>query len=257
MTLPSDAFESAPNPPEDPADPGRRSAIAGILRGTMGGFLLGGGLVGCATTTSRVARPSPVLPSESARVAAPVPRPRFVAPAVEPALAGMVRSRGAWTSTSPRSRDMRRMAPLQALTIHHDGLQASLDRTDERSNIARLDLIRRSHTGQGWADIGYHFAIDRGGRVWQCRPLDWEGAHVRSHNSGNIGVLVMGNFEVQRPHDRQLVALNAFVGLACRHYGIPAGRVKTHREWSRARTSCPGRHLQGRVVAMRSLGFRA
>ena len=30
-------------------------------------------------------------------------------------------------------------------------------------------------------DVGYHYAVDRAGRVWECRPLTWQGAHVRNH----------------------------------------------------------------------------
>ena len=69
-------------------------------------------------------------------------------------------------------------------------------------------MIRRGHVNHnGWADIGYHFAVDRAGRVWSCRPLVWQGAHVKDRNEGNIGVLVLGNFEIERPTSAQLNAL--------------------------------------------------
>ena len=145
---------------------------------------------------------------------------------------------------------------LSDITIHHDGLAKPLARSSESASKARLDLIRRAHVGKGWSDIGYHFAIDRGGRVWQCRPLAWEGAHVRSHNPGNIGILVMGNFEVERPTRQQLAALNSFVNMTRRSYGIPVANVRTHREWQGAATSCPGKYLQPKVRDMRSRDFR-
>ena len=74
------------------------------------------------------------------------------------------------------------------------------------------------------------FAIDRAGRVWECRPLAYQGAHVRGHNDGNIGILVMGNFDVQRPSPAQVRALGGHVNALCLSYGIPKRQVHTHRQ---------------------------
>jgi hypothetical protein len=34
-------------------------------------------------------------------------------------------------------------------------------------------------------------------------------------------------------------------------YRIPVSRVRTHKEWTSARTACPGRSLQREMVVMR------
>ena len=52
--------------------------------------------------------------------------------------------------------------------------------------------IRRWHLANGWADIGYHFCIDRDGTVLAGRPLEKPGAHVRGRNSTTIGVCLFG-----------------------------------------------------------------
>lgn len=53
--------------------------------------------------------------------------------------------------------------------------------------------IRRWHVSErGWKDIGYHFLIDRDGKVMPGRPLEREGAHVMGHNSGTIGIALFG-----------------------------------------------------------------
>ena len=49
----------------------------------------------------------------------------------------------------------------------------------------------------------------KGGVLWQGRSIRWQGAHVQHHNEGNIGVLVMGNFDLQSPTAAQLTARSA------------------------------------------------
>jgi len=74
---------------------------------------------------------------------------------------------------------------------------------------------------------------------------------VKDHNEGNIGILVMGNFELQEPTAAQVVSLSRVLSDLRRTYAIPGGRIYTHREWSDARTLCPGRALQPVVSEMR------
>ena len=53
--------------------------------------------------------------------------------------------------------------------------------------------IRRWHVeGNGWKDIGYHYVITRDGTVVKGRPVDQVGAHVKGHNTGTIGVSLVG-----------------------------------------------------------------
>ena len=53
--------------------------------------------------------------------------------------------------------------------------------------------VRRWHVkDRGWSDIGYHFLIDRDGKVAAGRSLERTGAHVAGHNTGTIGVAMFG-----------------------------------------------------------------
>lgn len=53
--------------------------------------------------------------------------------------------------------------------------------------------IRRWHVElNGWSDIGYHYLIGRDGRQAIGRPTGRTGAHVRGHNSGTIGICLLG-----------------------------------------------------------------
>ncbi len=163
--------------------------------------------------------------------------------------------RSMWTDGRPDTSDMERMLPVKYITIHHDGLTPFYGISSFESK-ARLELIRNGHRGKGWADIGYHYIVDRSGRVWQGRDVTkWQGAHVKNRNEGNVGVLCLGNFCEQRPSAAQLAALNRVVAQLRAYYRVSNDNVFTHKEWPGAQTLCPGPNLQAQVDAMRRKGF--
>ena len=164
---------------------------------------------------------------------------------------GTVIPRSQWTSEPPIMSRADPMRGYQRITVHHDGMSPFY--SGSKSDAARrLESIRRAHVGQGWADIGYHFSVDPAGNVWACRPLNLQGAHVKDQNPGNIGVMVMGNFEQQAPTPAAVDSLERFIGALMRQYRIGTRSVFTHREL--ASTACPGRNLQTRMVQARASG---
>lgn len=150
-----------------------------------------------------------------------------------------------WTTAPPRFSQIVLMNGIGRITVHHS---AGLTETDAwNPTAAQLEGIREFHSGtrpadRGWADIAYHFAVDRAGRVWQARPLVYQGAHARQHNEHNLGIVLLGDFEVQSPSAAQLVSLGLFIGFVRRLYGVPLGQVFTHGEL--VETECPGKALQ-------------
>jgi hypothetical protein len=204
-------------------------------------------LAGCAERQTTTALPGPVwkprsLPPEPTS-APPPPMPSSGPPGV------IARTR--WSGGDPVPSLMDRMAPIQWVTVHHDGMDPFYS-TEESSARGRLEAIRRAHRGKGWGDIGYHYAVDRNGRIWECRSLSFQGAHVKDCNIGNIGVLCMGNFDKQSPSQPQLAALNKHVTWLMRHYKVQAARLRTHQEWPSAATACPGVNLQRYMAAVRN-----
>lgn len=190
------------------------------------------------------ARPS--TPSRPApRVETPRPQPGYGAPSSD------IIPRTAWASAGVIPARMNRMLPVRRITLHHDGLNPVALRS--RGDVAaRIDQIRLSHNNRGWGDIGYHYVVDPLGNVWEGRPLSWQGAHVGGQNEGNIGVLVLGNFEEQRPTGAQIDGVDRFVSALMLQHRIPVGRVHTHREL--AKTECPGRNLQPLLNVARAPG---
>lgn len=51
--------------------------------------------------------------------------------------------------------------------------------------------------------VGYHFIIEKNGKLVQCRGVDEEGAHVIGQNLSSIGVSFAGNFDVTMPTKAQ------------------------------------------------------
>ncbi len=166
----------------------------------------------------------------------------------EPRFSTGIVPRSAWTRERPVLSLTDPLTRVTRITIHHEG-STPYSSTNMRDALARLESVRRAHRNRGWADIGYHYAIDPAGRVYACRPTSLQGAHVKFHNEQNLGIVVLGNFEQQHPTSDALRSLARFVAEQMRLYGIPVDRVYTHRELRP--TLCPGRNLQQQVIAMR------
>jgi hypothetical protein len=54
------------------------------------------------------------------------------------------------------------------------------------------ETIHRWHQQRGFDGIGYHRVILEDGTVERGRPLYWDGAHVKGHNSTTIGICLIG-----------------------------------------------------------------
>jgi N-acetylmuramoyl-L-alanine amidase len=161
-----------------------------------------------------------------------------------------INPRSMTASTRPiASRMYRHQSAYSRITIHHDGMPPVMLHSQSQ-NRERIRQIRNLHVNNnGWGDIGYHFIIDRNGQIWEGRPLKWQGAHVRNQNPGNLGVMCLGNFEIESPSHAQLETLTSYVVALATHHRVPLRRIVTHQEL--ASTLCPGRNLQRQVIAAR------
>ena len=236
-------------------DRARRDALGRILK--AGGALslasmLTPTLAGCQTPSrvSRVGEPIGADPRVRPIQRTPSPSPRGTYRGATSAANNAIDRRD-WARYGPNPSRADRMNGIRRITIHHDGMDAFTSTSGDAA-ARRLESVRRAHVGRGWADIGYHFAIDPAGRVWEGRPIDLQGAHVKHHNEHNLGVMVMGNYELQRPTDGTVRSLEGFVAGWLHDLGLGPGDVRTHREL--AATACPGRFLQRRVDVSRSPG---
>ena len=238
-------------------DVDRRRMLGDVARSLLAGGVVATGLAGCSSTASRSSSVQPDWPATGRGTTGSTSK-RILKPRTAEADRRFdhVAARTSWTGMKPDYTDMNRMTPIRAITVHHDGLPAPLASSRVQDTEDRLRLIRTAHVGnRGWADIGYHYAIDRAGRVWACRPVTWQGAHVKDRNEGNIGILVLGNFEKERPSSAQLSGLAMHLKSLSVAYRVPVSRIHTHREWPGAATKCPGRNLQPSINRIRNRGL--
>ena len=153
--------------------------------------------------------------------------------------------RSAITAALPRAEDMQPMGQIRRITVHHTGFPDPWLADDVNATGYHLVDILTLHTdpaGRNWADFGYHYAVDRMGRIWQLRDLRFQGAHVKNHNTHNAGIVVLGNFDLQQPPGTQVTALAALLNFMLSAYDNL--QIHTHQQLADQPTSCPGRHLQ-------------
>ena len=161
-------------------------------------------------------------------------------------------ARSQWTDRAPDRRHINPMAGVERITVHHTGWDP-IHFDDLAATAEHLEKIRRFHVhDRHWADIGYHYVIDRAGRIWEARPLQYQGAHVKNHNEQNLGVMVLGNFDRQRPTDAQLSMLRETIVQFRGRHQVPVERIYTHQELNV--TNCPGSRLQQNMVRLRRDG---
>lgn len=158
-----------------------------------------------------------------------------------------------WTNEQPKRWLADPMGRVTRITVHHDAIMP-VPSGSYADSLRRLQLIRTGHLNKGWADIGYHFAIDPSGRIWQARPLELQGAHVKDNNPGNLGIVIFGNYEEIRPTSASLDAVNKMIAYSMARFNVPMSRVYTHQELRP--TLCPGRNLQAQMIATRASGGR-
>jgi hypothetical protein len=109
--------------------------------------------------------------------------------------------------------------------------------------------IQRAHMGlKGYADMGYHFLIDGLGDPYEGRTLRARGAHSGGHNTGTVGVVLLGNFNVVEPFTRAWQTLHDLIAYLRDAYHIT--HVAGHHDFQPEETECPGARMRKRLPAL-------
>ena len=164
--------------------------------------------------------------------------------------------RAAWGAESFRGTPIALNRPDYVnITFHHT---AGFGATTLEEGLQQVKNIQDFHqNGRGWSDIGYQFVMDRSGRLYQGRPflnnsVSFEqgpplaqGAHVGGHNTGNIGVSVLGCYHPPEGTSCQdqmtpaaLDSLQTMFAYLVERYGVQPENIMGHRDFSA--TACPG-----------------
>lgn len=146
------------------------------------------------------------------------------------------------------------LGEVYAFTIHH----SAGPRARTKEQACKLHkAYQQSHINRGFGDIGYHLSMDDKGRFYILRSTKYKGAHVGEHNTGNIGLMIHGNYD----HDRLTIAQRGslkwlFRGGFLILTGYKEGTfdlVRGHQEWSgHASNACPGKNLMRHLRYLRN-----
>lgn len=159
--------------------------------------------------------------------------------------------RSAWTS-EPIGANHVLMGKVARITIHHTDEHGGMD---GKSDLEVVRMIENFHRGpqRRWAAIGYHFLIGKDGKIYEGRPVKYQGAHC-GDNANNLGISVIGDCHRNLPNARQMRALKAFLDDQRERFNVPLSRVYGHRDIKP--TICPGDRLYAWVLDYSGRGRR-
>lgn len=101
--------------------------------------------------------------------------------------------------------------------------------------------IHRWHKERNFDGVGYHFIIERKGKLVNGRPEYWQGAHASGHNENSIGICMIGTDDFN--YDQWAILNNLVRKLLIKY---PDAKVMGHNEVSDK--SCPGFDVQKWLV---------
>jgi len=143
------------------------------------------------------------------------------------------------------------------IIIHH---------TDSQTDGPKLTQETIHMTRKGWMDIGYHFFIDKKGKVYQGRSLFMMGRHSgkpKKHEGScsktininedydfrSIGITLQGRYHLNPDIPAaQLNSLNNLINFLRVEYKLKY--VQGHNHYSERITECPGEYLINEINSL-------
>lgn len=125
------------------------------------------------------------------------------------------------------------------------------------SGTKSFDAIKKYHIEtHGWRTIGYQYVIELYGSeyvVFKGRGESEAGAHTEGHNTGTIGICLVGNFDETVPSDKMLYELYELIDDIAKRYG--GVKISGHHDY--ASKSCPGKLFPlAKIKEMYKSGYR-
>ncbi|NQZ57666.1 MAG: N-acetylmuramoyl-L-alanine amidase [Lentisphaeraceae bacterium] len=132
------------------------------------------------------------------------------------------------------------MGAIKKITVHHTDDGPKLSKMSDLKFLRGIENYHRNT--KGWATIGYHFVIGRDGRIYEGRPIKYQGAHASPNNSNNLGISLIGDFNHHMPSNAQINSLKALLAHVRKTYKISAKNVYGHTH--QGKTECPGKMMK-------------
>lgn len=156
-------------------------------------------------------------------------------------------TREEWGSKPHPISDDRKQVPIW-VTVHHAG-EVWKAEDDPVKFVRRMQewgqnrpKLEKPPRDTYWPDLPYHFLIAPDGRIFEGRPIEYEPeSNTKYPLNGNIGVEMMGDFNVQRPTLAQIESCVKLTAWLSNQYKIDQQHIRTHRDAAPGQTDCPGK----------------
>lgn len=130
------------------------------------------------------------------------------------------------------------------IIVHHSGgsdanpLQDSSNFTVQACNELHKKFGMKSSLGW-W--VGYHYYIEKNGKVTHTRGHNDTGAHTIGQNGSSIGICLAGNFDATLPTEAQIQSLKTLLNKLTTDLKITRNEIYPHRKF--AQKTCYGSKL--------------
>jgi N-acetylmuramoyl-L-alanine amidase len=115
----------------------------------------------------------------------------------------------------------------RTMYLHHSG------------GIRTVAEYHQQHLDQGWAGLGYNFAVDIDGKVYKGREPKFLPAGILGFNQDSLHIVAIGNFENMVMPDVQRESIKELIPY-CKNLYSTIREVKGHGEVMA--TDCPGKN---------------
>ncbi|MFC1587614.1 peptidoglycan recognition family protein [Planctomycetota bacterium] len=136
----------------------------------------------------------------------------------------------------------------QVIVFHHSATR--------QGDLKAFDRYHRRHFGDK-NGVKYHFIIGNGsysddGEIeissrWQ-RQIAAAHNHFPENAPDSIAINLVGNFEVDKPTEKQLLAVVRLIRVLMEMYSIPEEKVTIHRDIDNQYTLCPGKNFPQKEI---------
>lgn len=121
--------------------------------------------------------------------------------------------------------------PVSEIYVHHfnSGIHPPQTVADSIARLVNADVYHA--VKQDWGGIGYSWAVDDAGNIYECRGWWKTGAHTYGHNSKGYGIVWLGDSYVSRPTQAALSAIGTVIRMGINVGAvIPDPTIVAHRD---------------------------
>lgn len=143
-----------------------------------------------------------------------------------------------------------KLLPVSVVYVHHDVGDAPPKKASVKTESAYIQNLDAIGHARGFAGISYNYVVAKSGRTYTAR-----GAHVGAQNDGenssSIGIVVLGNYEVDKATDVIVEATGKLIAKLKERGVIKRGKVIILGHRDTDPTACPGKNLYARLSGIR------